>query len=113
MTTTETVSLADQLDITVGSWVAIYPKHLQGQVIQGKLAAMLVDNVHYLPSIVQIEQEGKTWKLNVPWDAIMMITQIDEPVKVPAPDLSELAEFARENGIDVPEEVQNFVDNEA
>lgn len=100
------------LDLEVGQWVAIYLNGLPGQVIQGKLANIIADDYDE-PMIVQVEQDGKPWKLNVPWGNIIMIVRTDEPVDVPAPDLTQLEDFAKEMGLDIPVPVQDYLDGQS
>lgn len=107
-------SLTEMLDLVVEDNVNVYLHGLQGQMIAGKLSALLVDNLG-LPAIVQIEQPDKP-KLNIPWASVIMIVRRTEPlveVEAPmSPDLRAAVEHAKSQGIEVPEEVQLMLDTD-
>lgn len=101
------------MGLEIGDEVTVLPMALPGQQFGGKLVDMAVGPEG--PLVIFLKQTEDKPVNTIPWHGVQLIAKALAPaVEVPQPtvDLSELENFMRENGLEIPEDVQTFLDEE-
>lgn len=101
------------MGVKIGDDVTILPMALPGQQFGGKLVSITFGPLG--PLVIYIRQTEDKPVNTIPWHGVQLFAKAIAPaVEVPQPtvDLSELEAFMRENNIEVPDEVSEFIHEE-
>ncbi len=104
------MQLLAALHLTIGEDAVIASVNPALPGFQGKLAELLSSN---LGPIAVVIENATGQRVNVPWHSIAMISKPLAPlVEQPKIDMTELENFMREQGMEIPTEVQAYINEE-